>query len=125
MRILHTSDWHIGRALDGRKRYEEFELFLDWLIICIESEEIEALKARLETVENSPAAPKVFTNGAVPPAGMLRGQDQAAGGQPVDVAKARERKAELYAASGPDQARIAKEMTEGAIGVYEAMRAAR
>ncbi len=29
MKILNTSDWHIGRALYGRKRYEEFELFLD------------------------------------------------------------------------------------------------
>jgi DNA repair exonuclease SbcCD nuclease subunit len=26
MKILHTSDRHIGRALCGRKRYEEFEL---------------------------------------------------------------------------------------------------
>lgn len=31
MRILHTSDWHIGRTLYGRKRYEEFEAFLTWL----------------------------------------------------------------------------------------------
>ena len=28
MKILHTSDWHIGRTLYGRKRYEEFEAFL-------------------------------------------------------------------------------------------------
>jgi len=25
MRVLHTSDWHIGRNLYGRKRNEEFE----------------------------------------------------------------------------------------------------
>ncbi|PCK08284.1 MAG: exonuclease sbcCD subunit D [Alteromonadaceae bacterium] len=31
MNILHTSDWHLGRALYGRKRYQEFEAFLDWL----------------------------------------------------------------------------------------------
>ncbi len=43
MKILHTSDWHIGRALYGRKRYEEFERFLDWLIGCIEAERVEAL----------------------------------------------------------------------------------
>jgi DNA repair protein SbcD/Mre11 len=43
MKILHTSDWHIGRALYGRKRYEEFERFLDWLIGCIGAEGIEAL----------------------------------------------------------------------------------
>lgn len=94
-------------------------------VITAQSQEIEALKARLETVENTPAAPKVFTSGQTPPPGTLRGQDRGAGGQPVDVAKARERKAELYAASGPDQARIATEMQTDAIGIYEAMRAAR
>jgi hypothetical protein len=31
MKLLHTSDWHIGRTLYGRKRYEEFESFLTWL----------------------------------------------------------------------------------------------
>ena len=29
MKILHTSDWHLGRALYGRKRYEEYEAFLE------------------------------------------------------------------------------------------------
>lgn len=29
--ILHTSDWHLGRRLYGRRRYEEFTAFLDWL----------------------------------------------------------------------------------------------
>jgi exonuclease SbcD len=43
MKILHTSDWHIGRALYGRKRYEEFAHFFDWLIACIETEGIEVL----------------------------------------------------------------------------------
>jgi len=31
MKIHHTSDWHIGRTLYGRKRYAEFGAFLDWL----------------------------------------------------------------------------------------------
>ena len=31
LRILHTSDWHIGRTLYGRRRYETFSAFLDWL----------------------------------------------------------------------------------------------
>lgn len=36
MKILHTSDWHIGHALYGRKRNEEHEKFLMWLkaLIC-------------------------------------------------------------------------------------------
>jgi DNA repair protein SbcD/Mre11 len=40
MKILHTSDWHIGRILYGRKRYEEFEAFLSWLAKTIRQEQI-------------------------------------------------------------------------------------
>jgi len=43
MRVLHTSDWHIGRTLYGRKRYEEFESFLTWLAETIQKNEIDAL----------------------------------------------------------------------------------
>ncbi len=43
MKILHTSDWHIGRTLYGRKRYEEFEAFLTWLTETIQQNEIDAL----------------------------------------------------------------------------------
>ena len=43
MKILHTSDWHIGKTLYGRKRYEEFEAFLSWLAETIQQEQIDAL----------------------------------------------------------------------------------
>ncbi len=43
MRVLHTSDWHIGRTLYGRRRYEEFEAFLTWLAETIQQNEIDAL----------------------------------------------------------------------------------
>ena len=43
MRIIHTSDWHIGRSLYGRKRYDEFEAFLGWLADTIQQDEIDAL----------------------------------------------------------------------------------
>ncbi len=43
MKILHTSDWHLGRTLYGQKRYKEFSAFLDWLVQTIEKEEINAL----------------------------------------------------------------------------------
>ena len=43
MKILHTSDWHLGRSLYGRKRYDEFAAFLDWLAQTIEDEGIDAL----------------------------------------------------------------------------------
>lgn len=43
MKILHTSDWHLGRSLYGRKRYDEFAAFLDWLAQTIEEEEVDIL----------------------------------------------------------------------------------
>jgi len=43
MKILHTSDWHLGRSLYGRKRYDEFSSFLDWLAQAIEDEKVDAL----------------------------------------------------------------------------------
>ena len=43
MKVLHTSDWHIGRTLYGRKRYEEFGAFLTWLAETIQQNEIDAL----------------------------------------------------------------------------------
>ena len=43
MKILHTSDWHIGRTLYDRKRYDEFEKFFTWLLNTLESENIDVL----------------------------------------------------------------------------------
>lgn len=41
--ILHTSDWHLGRSLYGRKRYDEFSAFLDWLVATIQQQNIDVL----------------------------------------------------------------------------------
>ncbi len=43
MKILHTSDWHLGRSLYDKKRYEEFDAFLQWLLELIALEKIDAL----------------------------------------------------------------------------------
>lgn len=43
MKILHTSDWHLGSSLCGHKRYEELEDFLCWLDELIKTEEIDAV----------------------------------------------------------------------------------
>ena len=43
MKLLHTSDWHIGRALYGRKRYPEFQAFLAWLIETLNQQQIDVL----------------------------------------------------------------------------------
>jgi len=42
LRVLHTSDWHLGRTLHGRQRHEEFAAFLSWLheIACAEQVDI-------------------------------------------------------------------------------------
>jgi DNA repair protein SbcD/Mre11 len=43
MKILHTSDWHLGQKLRGNIRDAEHELVLNWLIQTIIEEQIEAL----------------------------------------------------------------------------------
>ena len=43
MKLLHTSDWHLGRLLYGKKRYSEFAAFLTWLIDTIRAQHIEVL----------------------------------------------------------------------------------
>lgn len=43
MRILHTSDWHLGRSLYNRRRHAEFEAFLDWLADTIAANNVNAL----------------------------------------------------------------------------------
>ncbi len=43
MKILHTSDWHLGQSLCGQKRQHEFSAFLDWLVEIITQNEITAL----------------------------------------------------------------------------------
>ena len=43
MNILHTSDWHLGRMLYGRKRYQEFAAFLDWLLELVEQQSVDVL----------------------------------------------------------------------------------
>lgn len=41
MRILHTSDWHLGRMLEGRSRIEEQERFIDELCGIVEEEAVD------------------------------------------------------------------------------------
>jgi len=53
MKLLHTSDWHIGRALYNRKRYDEFEAFLNWLAETIEKENIDVLLVSGDVFDNT------------------------------------------------------------------------
>jgi DNA repair protein SbcD/Mre11 len=45
MKIIHTSDWHLGKTLYGRRRYDEFSAFFQWLLDLAERENAEALLA--------------------------------------------------------------------------------
>ena len=53
MKVLHTSDWHIGRTLYGRQRYEEFDAFLEWLAGLIEREGVDLLLIAGDVFDNS------------------------------------------------------------------------
>ncbi len=53
MKLLHTSDWHIGRVLNGRKRYAEYEAFLDWMAGLIEREDIDVLLVAGDVFDNA------------------------------------------------------------------------
>jgi exonuclease SbcD len=43
LRIIHTSDWHLGHQLHGYDRQYEHQVFLDWLKQCLIDEQADAL----------------------------------------------------------------------------------
>lgn len=43
MKIIHTSDWHLGNRLLGHSRGEEYRQFLDWLLLELQREQADAL----------------------------------------------------------------------------------
>jgi exonuclease SbcD len=43
MRLLHTSDWHLGQTLHNYERTYEHQCFLDWLLETIVNEQADAL----------------------------------------------------------------------------------
>ena len=52
-RVLHTADWHIGRTLYAKKRYEEHEAFLGWLVETIRGRGVEVLIAAGDVFDTS------------------------------------------------------------------------
>lgn len=52
LKVLHTSDWHLGRLLYGKKRYEEFEAFLSWLAATIEQHQVDVLIVAGDVFDN-------------------------------------------------------------------------
>lgn len=43
MRILHTSDWHLGQSFFTKSRKNEHQAFISWLLELVESQRIDAL----------------------------------------------------------------------------------
>lgn len=43
MRILHTSDWHLGQHFMGKTRLEEHQAFLRWLVEQVQSQAVDAV----------------------------------------------------------------------------------
>lgn len=53
LKILHTSDWHLGRQLHGQNRYDEFKSFLEWLSKTIHQEAIDVLLVAGDIFDNT------------------------------------------------------------------------
>lgn len=43
MRILHTSDWHLGQNFYSKSRAAEHSAFLDWLLTTAEQQQVDAI----------------------------------------------------------------------------------
>ncbi|XLZ70822.1 exonuclease SbcCD subunit D C-terminal domain-containing protein [Massilia sp. SR12] len=53
MRLLHTSDWHLGQSLHNFDRQYEHQCFLDWLLETIVSEQADALLVAGDIFDNA------------------------------------------------------------------------
>lgn len=53
MRLLHTSDWHLGQSLHNFDRHYEHQCFLDWLLETIVSEQADALLVAGDIFDNA------------------------------------------------------------------------
>jgi exonuclease SbcD len=53
MRLLHTSDWHLGQSLHNFERHYEHQRFLDWLLGTIVAEQADALLIAGDIFDNA------------------------------------------------------------------------
>jgi exonuclease SbcD len=53
MRLLHTSDWHLGQSFHNFDRHYEHQCFLDWLLGLIVSEGADALLIAGDVFDNA------------------------------------------------------------------------
>lgn len=43
MRILHTSDWHLGQHFMGKSRQDEHQALIDWLLLQVDEHAVDAV----------------------------------------------------------------------------------
>lgn len=43
MRIIHTSDWHLGQFFINKSRQQEHKLFIEWLLQQVEKQDVDAV----------------------------------------------------------------------------------
>lgn len=53
MRLLHTSDWHLGQTLHNYERGYEHQHFLDWLIDTLVAEQVDVLLVAGDVFDNA------------------------------------------------------------------------
>ncbi len=53
MKILHSSDWHLGKKLEGQKRIEEQRKFIEKLVVIADNEEVDLVLLAGDIYDNS------------------------------------------------------------------------
>ncbi|MDZ5635331.1 exonuclease SbcCD subunit D C-terminal domain-containing protein [Janthinobacterium sp. GMG1] len=53
MRLLHTSDWHLGQTLHNFERGYEHQRFLDWLLDTLVAEQVDVLLVAGDVFDNA------------------------------------------------------------------------
>ncbi|APA69234.1 exonuclease SbcCD subunit D C-terminal domain-containing protein [Janthinobacterium sp. 1_2014MBL_MicDiv] len=53
MRLLHTSDWHLGQTLHNHERGYEHQRFLDWLLDTLVAERVDVLLVAGDVFDNA------------------------------------------------------------------------
>lgn len=61
MRVLHTSDWHLGQTLHGCSRAHEHAAFFTWLEEVLVEEEVDALVVAGDVFDVANPAPAAQT----------------------------------------------------------------
>ncbi len=59
MKLLHTSDWHLGHTLNRRSREREFAAFLDWMLQLVDTEGVDVFLLAGDVFDTAVPKPEV------------------------------------------------------------------